>query len=181
MRLRPIEQMINRVAALVPDAVRRRALQHDAPRLRWQLWHGRWRDAVRRTYQLSRPIRTAAPAASGADRDRLRFFVRHLAGLRRYLRGNAHLLFHCAPTWRSGRRISTAMAESGMNHLVNARMAKRQPMRWSAEGAHLLLQVRCALLDDRLDELFREWYPDWGTSPPAVAISPPPVHAPPTS
>jgi len=59
------------------------------------------------------------------------------------------------------------MAESGMNHLVNARMAKRQPMRWSAEGAHLLLQVRCALLDDRLDELFREWYPDWGTSPPS--------------
>ena len=57
-------------------------------------------------------------------------------------------------------------------------MAKRQPMRWSAEGAHLLLQVRCALLDDRLDELFREWYPEWGTSPPAVAVRPPPVHAP---
>ena len=30
-----------------------------------------------------------------------------------YLRGNAHLLFHYAPMWRSGRRISTAMAESG--------------------------------------------------------------------
>ena len=57
-----------------------------------------------------------------------------------------------------------------MNHLVNARMGKRQPMRWSAEGAHLLLQVRCAVLDDRLDELFREWYPGWGTSLPTVAI-----------
>ena len=56
--------------------------------------------------------------------------------------------------------------------MVNARMAKRQPMRWSAEGAHLLLQVRCALLDKRLDELFREWYPGWGTSPPTVAIGP---------
>ena len=171
MRLRPIEQMIDRVAALIPDAERRRAFQHDAPRLRWQLWHGRWRDAVRRTHQLSRPIRAAA-AASGADRDRLRRFVRHLVGLRRYLRGNADLLFHYAQTRRQGRRISTALAESGMNHLVNARMGKRQPMRWSAEGAHLLLQVRCALLDDRLDELFREWYPGWGTSPPTVAIRP---------
>jgi hypothetical protein len=66
-----------------------------------------------------------------------------------------------------------------MNHLVNARMGKRQPMRWSAEGAHLLLQVRCALLDERLDELFREWYPDWGTSPPTVALRP--VLAPPGS
>jgi hypothetical protein len=133
MRLRPIEQMIARMA-LLPDTERRRALQHDTSRLRWRLWHGRWRDAVRRTDELSRPIRTAADAASGTDRDRLRGFVRHLTGLRRYLRGNAHLLFHYARTRRSGRRISTAMAESGMNHLVNARLAKRQPTRWSAEA-----------------------------------------------
>ena len=172
MRLRPIEQMVDRVASLVPDEEHRRALQHDAPRLRWQLWHGRWRDAVRRTHQLSRSIRTLASTASGADRDRLRRFGRHLAGLRRYLRSNSHLLFHYARTRRGGRWISTATAESGMNHVVNARMGKRQPMRWSAEGAHLLLQVRCALLDDRLDGLFREWYPGLGTSLPAVAISP---------
>jgi hypothetical protein len=58
-----------------------------------------------------------------------------------------------------------------MNHLVNARMGKRRPMRWSAEGAHLLLQVRCALLDNRLDDLFREWYPHFGAAPLAVALS----------
>jgi hypothetical protein len=38
-----------------------------------------------------------------------------------------------------------------MSHLVNQRMDKRQPMCWSSEGAHLLLQVRCAVLDQRLD------------------------------
>ena len=43
MRLRPIEQMVARVAALVPDPEQRRVLQHDTPRLRWQLWHGRGR------------------------------------------------------------------------------------------------------------------------------------------
>jgi hypothetical protein len=32
-------------------------------------------------------------------------------------------------------------------------------MCWTAEGAHLLLQVRCAVLDGRLDALFREQYP----------------------
>ncbi len=49
-------------------------------------------------------------------------------------------------------------------------MGKRQPMRWSLECAHLLLQVRCAMLDDRLEGLFREWYPLFRALPsPAIA------------
>lgn len=46
-----------------------------------------------------------------------------------------------------------------MSHVVNQRMGKRQPMCWTAEGAHLLLQVRRAVLDGRLDALFRARYP----------------------
>jgi hypothetical protein len=38
---------------------------------------------------------------------------------------------------RDGLRISSAPAESGMNHVVNQRMGKRQPMRWSLEEAHI--------------------------------------------
>jgi hypothetical protein len=33
---------------------------------------------------------------------------------------------------RQGRKISSALAESAMSHLVNQRMGKLQPMRWSA-------------------------------------------------
>ena len=47
---------------------------------------------------------------------------------------------------RHGLRISSVPAESAMSHLVNQRMGNHQPMRWSSEGAHLLLQVRCAVL-----------------------------------
>lgn len=36
---------------------------------------------------------------------------------------------------------------------------RREPMCWTAEGEHLLLQVRCAVLDGRLETLFRERYP----------------------
>jgi hypothetical protein len=46
----------------------------------------------------------------------------------------------------------------------------RQPMRWSAEGAHLLLQVHCAVLNNRLDDLFREWHPDFRKQQ-AIALS----------
>jgi hypothetical protein len=57
-----------------------------------------------------------------------------------------------------------------MSHVVNQRMGKRQPMCWTAEGAHLLLQVRCAVLDGRLDALFRERYPRFRLPSPALEL-----------
>ena len=56
------------------------------------------------------------------------------------------------------------------DYLVNQRMGKRQPMRWSLDGAHCLLQVRCAMLDGRLEALFREWYPKFRLTPAAVEL-----------
>jgi hypothetical protein len=57
-----------------------------------------------------------------------------------------------------------------MSHLVKQRMGKRQPMCWSAEGAHLLLQVRCAVLDDRLEALFRERHPRFRLLPATLEL-----------
>ena len=51
-----------------------------------------------------------------------------------------------------GRRIATALAESGVNSLVARRMVKKQQMQWSKRGAHLLLQVRAAVLNGDLRE-----------------------------
>ena len=45
------------------------------------------------------------------------------------------------------RRFKSAMA---VNELVSARMAKRRQMRWSEQGAHLLVQVRSAVLNGTL-------------------------------
>ncbi|MDQ2735429.1 MAG: hypothetical protein M3Y55_10665, partial [Pseudomonadota bacterium] len=49
--------------------------------------------------------------------------------------------------YRKGEYISSAMAESAVNQVINARMCKRQQMRWTPRGAHLLAQVRCAVLN----------------------------------
>jgi hypothetical protein len=46
----------------------------------------------------------------------------------------------------------------------------RQPICWTAEGAHLLLQVRCAVLDGRLDTLFRERYARFRLTSPALEL-----------
>lgn len=76
--------------------------------------------------------------------ERVRRFRQHMIDLRDYLRSNWNGLRNYAAETRQGRRISSALAESAMSHLMNQRMGKRQPMRWSAAGAHLLLQIRCA-------------------------------------
>jgi hypothetical protein len=38
-------------------------------------------------------------------------------------------------------------------------MVKKQQMRWTPRGAHLLLQVRTRVLNDQLAGDFRRWYP----------------------
>jgi len=38
-------------------------------------------------------------------------------------------------------------------------MVKKQQMRWTPCGAHLLLQVRTRVLNDELGDVFQRWYP----------------------
>lgn len=66
-----------------------------------------------------------------------------------------------AERYRYGETISTAFAESTINQVVNKRMVKKQQMRWSQKGAHLLLQVRTRVLNRELRDEFRIWYPSF--------------------
>jgi hypothetical protein len=73
-----------------------------------------------------------------------------------YLGNNKGTLLEYGKRYRAGKLISTAMADSVFNQVVNARMCKRQQMRWSPRGAHLLVQVRCAVANG----LFADWSPE---------------------
>jgi hypothetical protein len=46
-----------------------------------------------------------------------------------------------------------------VNQVISNRMVKRQQMRWSPRGAHLLLQIRTRVLNDDLADDLRRWYP----------------------
>lgn len=50
--------------------------------------------------------------------------------------------------YRKGLPISSSIAESAVNLVVSHRMAKKQQMRWTDDGAHCLAQVRVAVLND---------------------------------
>ena len=47
-------------------------------------------------------------------------------------------------------------------------MVKKQQMRWTPKGAHLLLQVRTRVLNDELGDAFRRWYPEFVPVPKAA-------------
>ena len=64
-----------------------------------------------------------------------------------------------APGYRHGETITTSFAESTVNQVISKRMVKKQQMRWTRRGAHLLLQVRTRVLNDDLRADFERWYP----------------------
>jgi hypothetical protein len=41
------------------------------------------------------------------------------------------------------------------NQVISKRMVKKQQMRWTQRGAHLLLQIRTKALNNELEEVFR--------------------------
>ena len=88
-----------------------------------------------------------------------------------YLRANAASIPNYSERDRVGEVISSSLAESTINQVVSKRMVKKQQMRWTARGAHLLLQVRTRVLNDDLVDDFRRWHPGftYTTDPEALA------------
>ena len=43
-------------------------------------------------------------------------------------------------------------------------------MQWTKKSAHLVLQMRTQVLDERLEDTFRDWYPDFRTKRPEDEI-----------
>jgi hypothetical protein len=74
-----------------------------------------------------------------------------------YLQSNKATLAAYGKRHHAGKLISTAMAESAVNQAINARMCKRQQMRWTPRGAHLLAQVRCAVINGDLAEKLKAY------------------------
>lgn len=76
-----------------------------------------------------------------------------------YISNNADMIPNYAERRRYGERVSTGFVESTVNTVVGKRFCKRQQMRWSKRGAHLMLQTRTRTLDGTLRPKFEQWYP----------------------
>ena len=58
---------------------------------------------------------------------------------RTYIANNKGFVPNYADRHRYGELISTAFAESAINEVVSKRMVKKQQMRWTKKGSHLLI------------------------------------------
>ena len=130
MRVRHIEQMGPSMIKLFPEL---EALDK-IPRLRYKMWNGQWKQAIHRMRDCYLGTDLVAATVTSFHAERIKRFRQHLVDLRDYLVSNQRNLTNYGKARRDGLRISSAPAESGMNHLINQRMGKRQPMRWSADG-----------------------------------------------
>jgi len=83
-----------------------------------------------------------------------------------YIRTNRSSIPNYGDRYRNEEAISSAVAESSVNQIVSKRFVKKQQMRWTRRGAHLLLQIRTQALDDTLPATFQRWYPGMRTDEP---------------
>jgi hypothetical protein len=78
---------------------------------------------------------------------------------RSYIEANQAFIPNYGDRYRHGETISTAFVESTVNYVINKRFVKKQQMRWTQRGAHLLLQTRVQVLNDDLRGTFSGWFP----------------------
>ena len=88
-----------------------------------------------------------------------------------YIVVNQPLIPNYGERWRNKKAIATGFVESAVNQIVSKRFSKKQQMQWTKKGAHLVLQMRTRVLDERLEDTFRDWYPDFRTKPLKVRSS----------
>ena len=84
-----------------------------------------------------------------------------LRAFRGYIEANRAFIPNYGERYRNHERISTAFVESAVNQVISKRMVKKQQMQWSKKGAHLLLQMRTKVLNNELEQMFREWHPNF--------------------
>ena len=136
------------------------SLQEQLKRLKWSLWHGNVFKALSKIEDL---IDSAYVLASDEDEQEpsleAQNLCSHLEEFETYISNNGQYIPNYGERYHNGERISSSFVESTVNQFISKRFVKKQQMRWTPEGAHLLLQVRAQVLNQEWSSKFGQWYP----------------------
>ena len=122
-------------------------------RLKWFLWHGNVFRALQVTGDVIFDLDIDDPPVERAK------LLKAVTEFDTYIRANAGSIPNYGERYRAGEVISSSFVESAVNQVISKRMVKKQQMRWTPRGAHLLLQIRTRVLNDDLADDFRRWHP----------------------
>lgn len=154
MRLTVLRQYARGLVSCHHDADEAEGIDRELKRIKGYLWHGNIRSTLLCIDDLACDLECLE-----TDYSRVKAFRKGVYEFQTYITNNAHTIPNYAERHQYGERVSTAFAESTVNVVIGKRFSKRQQMRWSKSGAHLLLQTRTRVLDDTLKAKFQTWYP----------------------
>jgi hypothetical protein len=152
MKIQPMQQIADLMARFRPDGpVPAPSLDRDIRAVKWRLWHGRVDRAIRDLEGL------LARLSHLSEADEASITRLHSLGaqLLTYVDSNRRAIINYGKRYRAGLRVASTLAESAVNSLVGKRMVKKQQMRWSIRGAHMVMQVRTAELNGELRDRLR--------------------------
>jgi hypothetical protein len=125
-------------------------------KIKWYLWHGNVFKALEFLEQIFDEVE--ANSANLTEKE-IKFWD-YAHEFDAYITANQNLVVSYSDRYYYGEIVSTGFVESTVNELISKRMAKKQQMRWTKKGAHLLLQARVKTLNNELKDHFYKWYPD---------------------
>jgi hypothetical protein len=144
------------------DAISRAEILRHLQRVKWFLWRGnvfRADDALKELIDDVDAAREAIRESGRPSQIPLKKLARALDEFDTYVDNNSDAIVNYGERNRCGERISTGYVESAVNQLLAKRFVKKQQMRWTPRGAHLLLQVRAKVLNGDLEAVFERWHP----------------------
>ncbi|MDZ5696119.1 hypothetical protein [Chelativorans sp. M5D2P16] len=172
MKIQPMQQIADHIVRSRSgtfDALP--SIDPDIRAVKWRLWHARVDRAIRELERLLARVKDAQKEGE--------FSIARLhslgAQLLTYVRSNRSAIVNYGKRHRSGLRVATTRAESAVNSLVGKRMVKKQQMRWSLHGAHMLMQVRAAEINGELRKQLRAPFRQPEPSVPPIFKPKPPL------
>ena len=152
MRITVMKQMAKGVTCSEDELVE--DIDASIESIKWYLWHG----------NVFRALQAIELLADGLYREEMSpeqaKLLKKVEEFQTYITNNQQFITNYGERYRNGERIATGFVESTVNQVISKRMVKKQQMRWSQKGAHLLLQVRTRVLDGDWRSTFERWYPE---------------------
>jgi hypothetical protein len=121
--------------------------------LKWNLWHGK----VDRALELLDELAYALDVEDASPQHRK--LLKAVRAFETYVTNNRAFIPNYGERYRQGKTIATSFVESAVNQVVSKRFVKKQQMRWTPAGAHLLLQIRSQVLNGEWRLTLSRWYP----------------------
>ena len=151
MRMRPIEQVLTGLSARnFQDPGSVQAAQASIERIRHLLWHGRPDKADQEIVLLLGHGGKIVERNGMSVQESTNDLTRLCKELQGYVQNNSDSITNYHRRYHGKQPVSSSRAEGCVDEIANARMGKKQRMRWSPRGAHRVALVRAAVLDGRL-------------------------------